>query len=106
MPRIHYDDRLSKCGDEQVGVSIPVPLNRRITELCAQADAAGAGAVARKEMLAAIVYEVLRRDDLDPADLVAAYRRADAHEVMPPRPTSQDHYEYDELRPGRNPRAA
>jgi hypothetical protein len=41
MPRIRYEEPLPRCEQEQLGVSVPVPLNRLITDLCDEAEAAG-----------------------------------------------------------------
>src|SRR3954471_18004486 len=106
--RIHYDDRLRLCGDEQIGASIPVPLNRLVDELCAVAEGDGAAAVHRKEMVAAIIFHVIRqREDLAPAQLVDDYRNAFARDVLPDRgKAKREYYEYGAQRPGRKPRTA
>jgi hypothetical protein len=107
MPRVFYNDKLDDCPDEQLNVRVPVPLKRKVDELCADALDADRTlkAVSAKEMVAAAVYAIARRSELDPAELVKTYRDAMAHHLMPAREGGQEFYEYDEPRRGRRPRS-
>jgi hypothetical protein len=105
MPRIPYDEALARCQEEQLGIRVPVPLNREIDELCRTAEDTGeSGVVSKKEMVAAILFEATDSKMRSPKRLVKllhAYRKAEAGSRMPRSEKSQEHHEYDDLKPGR-----
>jgi hypothetical protein len=87
---------------------VPVPLNREIDDLCRIAEDTGEpGAVSKKEMVAAIIFAATDSKTRSPSQLVnllRAYRKAKARSRMPEPSEGQEHYEYDELTPGRKKR--
>src|SRR6266699_1388565 len=104
MPRIHYEELISRCKEEQLGVSVPVPLNRSITDLCdAVEQIGGLGAVSRKEMVGAILFAATSDTARSPSRLVPLlrrYRTAKAGERMPPSEGGKDYFDYEDLKPG------
>lgn len=108
MPRIPYDEPFARCQQEQLGVRVPVPLNREIDALCRAAEDTGEpGAVDKKEMVAAILFEATSAKARSPKRLVAllrAYRKARTGSRMPKPIVGQDHFVYDELKSGRRKR--
>lgn len=109
MPRIHCDQKLNRCENEQLGVSVPVPLNRLIGTLCDIARETGIlGEVTRKEMVAAILFDMTEAEKVDGERLVAmvqAYRTATADRRMPEESRKSGYFDYEEPRRGRPSRA-
>lgn len=87
---------------------MPIPLNREIDDLCRSAEETGEpGAVSKKEMIAALIFEATDSRMRSPnrlVDLLRAYRKAKAGSRMPRSDDGKDHYEYEELKPGRRKR--
>jgi hypothetical protein len=86
-----------------------VPLNRMIGMLCQIAEDTGIpGEVTRKEMVAAIIYDITEAGGFEPDRLVTmlqAYRTAMAQSRMPEESQEIGYFDYDEPRPGRPKRS-
>jgi len=70
--------RLRNCPEDQIGVSIPRPLNARLDALVFQANESGEN-TSRKELLAALLLAAPESDEL--VALVRAYRTAVAKDA-------------------------
>ena len=73
--------RLRECPDDQIGTSIPKPLNARLDALVARAHAAGEN-TSRREVIAALVLQAPEAPELL-VEAVRAYRSATADEAIP-----------------------
>jgi hypothetical protein len=96
------DEPLRSCPEQQVGVSLPTPLNARLDALVRRATAAGEN-TSRKEVLAALVFDAVS----DPDELSVAlrrYRKATAKDAKLPGEPLEDFLEDRERKPGPRPR--
>jgi hypothetical protein len=105
MPRIHHEEKLSRCSEEPLAINVPVPLNRQIKELCERAEETGLpGEVTRKEMLSALLFSLTGPDGPAGEELVEmlrSYRTAEAGVRMPPDPEKRGFHDYEDRKPGR-----
>jgi len=94
--------RLRDCPEDQVGLSIPRPLNARLDALVQRVTAAGEN-TSRKELLAALLLEA-SEDPRALAEALRRYRTAEARDVAIPGVPEEEFLEHQEHRPGPRPR--
>ena len=73
-------DRLRDSPEDQIGVSVPSPLNARLDALVALANSAGES-TSRKEVLAALILAA-PDTGADIGELVRTYRTASVEDVV------------------------
>lgn len=78
---IDPDKPLRKCPEQQIGVSVPAPLNARLDALVVRANRAGES-TSRKEVLAALVLAAPESGE-DLSDLIKTYRTTTAARAVP-----------------------
>src|SRR5437588_62589 len=78
--RIDPRKRLRECQEDQIGVSVPAPLNVRLDGLVELANEAGAN-VNRKELLATLVFAA-SESGAELQELVRGYRTATAADAV------------------------
>jgi hypothetical protein len=104
MKRVECGENLSSCVEEPVAADIPVPVNRALLDLCERARTAGMGDVARKEMLAAVVFSVTGPNipsKEEVADMLQRYRLAEAAGHLPAEAQERGYHEFEERKAGR-----
>jgi len=89
--------------EDQIGVSIPSPLNARLDSLVARANRAGENTT-RKELLAALILDASDEADLL-VEAVRTYRTALAEEAVPSGTGSSTILGEQQRRPGPRPRS-
>jgi hypothetical protein len=83
---IDVDELLDVAPKEQLGVGIPLPLNRRILALRPLLRRAGAGRVRKDQIVSALLADAIRHADADGPDalvaVLAAYDRLSVNEIL------------------------
>jgi len=99
---IPADLRLSRCPTKQVGLSFPIPLDRRIDDLCDLANDEGA-ATSRKELVAALILDAPSQPK-KLAALIKAYRKAAARDAAVSPVGEENILRFQPPKPGRRPK--
>lgn len=94
--------RLRDCPEDQIGVSIPSPLNARLDALVARANHAGEN-TSRKELLAALILATSDQPE-DLVEAVRSFRVAKASDVVPEGENAAELLQERDRRPGPRPR--
>ena len=91
---VRVGDRLYHCPEEQLGVVVPMPLNRSLLDLCDGLEKCGAGRVEKKLLVAAILRKaVIEARDGGLNELLRAldeYRRGSVRDALPEPPDDDD----------------
>ena len=93
---------LRDCPEDQIGISIPSPLNARLDALVARANRSGEN-TSRKELFAALILDA--SDEAAPlVEAVRAYRTALAEQAIPAGADPSEFLSERDTRPGPRPR--
>ena len=95
-------DPLRDAPEDQIGISIPSPLNKRLDSLVARTNGAGEN-TSRKEVLAALLLSAPDREE-ELVRLLRRYRMAAAAEAVPAGDDPDAILSASESKPGPRPR--
>jgi hypothetical protein len=100
--RIEPDDALRDTVERAVGVTIPVPLSKRLDALVQRAEEAGAR-VYRKDLVAALILDAPESSE-ELLELFMRYRQAKAADAAFDDDESAEVLHLERAKPGRRPR--